>query len=212
MPAANKRRCIQRGESPLTMSVITRAEYRGQSCCSCTSMLTWRPARSSVSCVLISGRRTGTFSAAPISLAMPKTLIQSPRLAEISKSITVSSKPSATYTGLPKCASNAAPRSIMPSTLAVFQSSSVNSNSLPLQSIPADGTPRSTAGLISLPLGITVPTLATGQTMPSYTLGAPVTICSVSSPVVTVQICKWSLFSCGMILSSLPTTMLSYAP
>ena len=76
------------------------------------------------------------------------------------------------------------------------------------QIIPLESTPRNLASLITIPLGITAPTLATTTFCSAATLGAPQTICKVSLPTLTFKTLNLSASGCFSLVSTYPTTNL----
>ena len=84
--------------------------------------------------------------------------------------------------------------------------------------IPQDSTPRSLPFLILIPPGVIFPSWppatrppsrTTGTLSPSFTFGAPVTICTLSVPIFTWQMISLSASGCFSILSIWPITILS---
>lgn len=74
------------------------------------------------------------------------------------------------------------------------------------QSMPNESTPLKFPSFISIPEGITAPIFATTTFCPASTLGAPQTICKVSSPTFTEQILNLSAFGCFSFVATKPTT------
>ena len=72
--------------------------------------------------------------------------------------------------------------------------------------IPADVIPLSSPVLIFLPPGNSAPSFATGTISPTFTFGAPVTICNFSVPTSTCVITRWSESSCFFISNIFPIT------
>ena len=84
---------------------------------------------------------------------------------------------------------------------------SIKSISEAPQSMPCDSTPRSWPFLILKSPGNTAPTVATGAFIPTYTFGAPHTICNGSVvPIFTVVTRKRSASGCCSTVKISPTT------
>ena len=148
-----------------------------------------------------SGGFTSWRQMTPTSRATPARLRQSPRLGVRSTSMMVSSKSRYSRKLVPTGAS--AGSGMSPSELSARPSSEAE------QSIPMETTPRSFDFLILKSPGSLAPINAVGATIPSWTLGAPQTICSGSSAAVatsTVQTLSLSASGWASILSTRPTT------
>ena len=132
------------------------------------------------------------------SRAMPSTLMQSPRFGVRFTSRIVSSSLSASVNDRPVVAS--AGSSMRP------VASSESPSSRAEHSMPNDSTPRSFALRISMPPGSFAPTVASGAFMPARAFGAPQTICTVASPVLTLQTLSVSASGCFSRSRISPTT------
>ena len=73
--------------------------------------------------------------------------------------------------------------------------------------MPSLSAPRIFARVISMPPGMTVPSVASGTIMPAATLGAPQTMRSSAPPASTRQSLSLSAFGCFSAASTRATTM-----
>ena len=174
-PLRSKRRTIHGGVGAATFTPRTvRPQYKAQPSGACKVTLGFP------SYVAATGVITGSVSVvllnAATSRAIPRRLRQSPRLGVglLSKIWSSSSSTSRTL----------APMVVSSGNASSPEASSLSPSSFAEHNMPDDSTPRTLACLMVIP-GNCAPTNATGTRIPARTLGAPHTIVSGATPMLT---------------------------
>ncbi len=190
MPERSRRCTIHAGRGRRgSMPSMRRAAKRGHA--SGSSMRTGRTPSKVTGVASTCGSASGAPVIARDVRARPAIDRQSARLGVILSVISVSSRSSASRSGVPgsSAASSAkeAARIVVDAELLA-----------PSTACPRDSTPRIVARLIARPPGSVAPSSAHGASMPAAAFGAPQTIESVSlAPTSTVHTRSRSAFGCG---------------